>query len=163
MDLQTAELVQRLRTGADAAVLAAPRPVAPVVPVVDVEYAYVGVDAALVLDHLDDRDARRRHRPGAAPRDVRARRRRDRHPVARPQRRGARRFDERLKRAWTRRLAGTLGGRVDAGGGRRHPPTTRPPADGAERAGSKSSRTGVGSVVVGSGRIPQLFGVAATH
>ena len=40
MDLQTAELVQRLRTGADAAVLATPRPVAPVVPVVDVQFDF---------------------------------------------------------------------------------------------------------------------------
>ena len=40
MDLQTAELVQRLRTGADAAVLAAPRSIAPVVPVIDVQFAF---------------------------------------------------------------------------------------------------------------------------
>jgi transcriptional regulator with XRE-family HTH domain len=44
MDLETAELVQRLRTGADAAVLATPRPIAPVVPFVDVEYSFLGVD-----------------------------------------------------------------------------------------------------------------------
>ena len=41
MDLTTAELVQRLRTGADAAVFAAaPRTIAPLVPVIDVHFAY---------------------------------------------------------------------------------------------------------------------------
>ena len=41
MDLATAELVQRLRTGADAAVFAAaPRSIAPLVPVIDVQFAY---------------------------------------------------------------------------------------------------------------------------
>jgi hypothetical protein len=41
MDLTTAELVQRLRTGADAAVFAAaPRSIAPLVPVIDVQFAY---------------------------------------------------------------------------------------------------------------------------
>jgi transcriptional regulator with XRE-family HTH domain len=41
MDLTTAELVERLRTGADAAVFAAaPRSIAPLVPVVDVQFAY---------------------------------------------------------------------------------------------------------------------------
>jgi hypothetical protein len=42
MDLETAELVQRLRTGADAAVLAAPRSIAPVVPVVDIQFDFGG-------------------------------------------------------------------------------------------------------------------------
>jgi transcriptional regulator with XRE-family HTH domain len=41
MDLTTAELVQRIRTGADAAVFAAaPRSITPLVPVVDVHFAY---------------------------------------------------------------------------------------------------------------------------
>jgi MmyB-like transcription regulator ligand binding domain len=41
LDLQTAELVQRLRTGADAAVLASPPgSVSPPAPVIDVEFAY---------------------------------------------------------------------------------------------------------------------------
>jgi hypothetical protein len=41
MDLTTAELVQRLRTGPDAAVFAAaPRSIAPLVPVIDVHFAY---------------------------------------------------------------------------------------------------------------------------
>ena len=41
MDLTTAELVQRLRTGPDAAVFAAaPRSIAPLVPVIDVQFAY---------------------------------------------------------------------------------------------------------------------------
>ena len=42
MDLTTAELVHRLRTGADAAVLAAPRSIAPIVPVIDIEFAFAG-------------------------------------------------------------------------------------------------------------------------
>jgi transcriptional regulator with XRE-family HTH domain len=43
MDLTTAELVQRLRTGADAAVFAAtPRSIAALVPVIDVHFAYRG-------------------------------------------------------------------------------------------------------------------------
>ena len=42
MDLTTAELVHRLRNGADAAVLAAPRSIAPIVPVVDIEFAFAG-------------------------------------------------------------------------------------------------------------------------
>jgi transcriptional regulator with XRE-family HTH domain len=41
MDLTTAELVQRLRTGADAALFAAaPRSIAPLVPVINVQFAY---------------------------------------------------------------------------------------------------------------------------
>ncbi len=40
IDLITAELVQRLRTGADAAVFTAPRSIAPLVPVIDVQFAY---------------------------------------------------------------------------------------------------------------------------
>jgi transcriptional regulator with XRE-family HTH domain len=40
LDLTTAELVHRLRTGADAAVLAAPRSISPVVPVIDIEFAH---------------------------------------------------------------------------------------------------------------------------
>jgi transcriptional regulator with XRE-family HTH domain len=41
MDVATAELVRRLRTGPDAAVFnAAPRSVAPLVPVIDVQFAY---------------------------------------------------------------------------------------------------------------------------
>ena len=41
MDLDTAEFVQRLRTGPDAAVVAAaPRSIAPLVPVIDVHFAY---------------------------------------------------------------------------------------------------------------------------
>ena len=41
LDLATADLVQRLRTGADAAVFAAaPRSIAPLVPVIDVEFDY---------------------------------------------------------------------------------------------------------------------------
>ncbi|HEX4981818.1 MAG TPA: helix-turn-helix transcriptional regulator [Ilumatobacteraceae bacterium] len=43
MDLMTAEMVQRLRTGADAAVFAAaPRSIAPLIPIVDVQFAYGG-------------------------------------------------------------------------------------------------------------------------
>lgn len=43
MDLTTAELVQRLRTGADAAVFAAaPRSIAPLIPIVDVQFTYRG-------------------------------------------------------------------------------------------------------------------------
>jgi transcriptional regulator with XRE-family HTH domain len=43
MDTATAELVQRLRTGADAAVFdAAPRSIAPLIPVVDVQFAHGG-------------------------------------------------------------------------------------------------------------------------
>ena len=42
MDLQTAELVQRLRSGPDATVLATPRATAPVVPVVDVQFRFRG-------------------------------------------------------------------------------------------------------------------------
>jgi hypothetical protein len=41
LDLETAELVQRLRTGADAAVLAAPPgSISPPAPVIDVVFAY---------------------------------------------------------------------------------------------------------------------------
>jgi transcriptional regulator with XRE-family HTH domain len=41
MDLTTAELVQRLRTGDDAAVFAAaPRSIAPLIPIVDVQFTY---------------------------------------------------------------------------------------------------------------------------
>ena len=41
LDLATAELVQRLRTGPDATVLAAaPRSIAPVVPVIDVQFSF---------------------------------------------------------------------------------------------------------------------------
>ena len=41
MDLDTAEFVQRLRTGPDAAVVAAaPRSIAPLVPVIDIHFAY---------------------------------------------------------------------------------------------------------------------------
>ena len=41
LDLATADLVDRLRTGADAAVFAAPPPsIAPLVPVIDVQFAY---------------------------------------------------------------------------------------------------------------------------
>ena len=41
IDLTTAELVQRLRTGVDAAVFAAaPRSIAPLVPVIDIQFAY---------------------------------------------------------------------------------------------------------------------------
>jgi hypothetical protein len=41
MDLNTAEMVQRLRTGADAAVFAAaPRSIAPLIPIVDVQFAF---------------------------------------------------------------------------------------------------------------------------
>jgi transcriptional regulator with XRE-family HTH domain len=40
IDLATAELVQRLRTGADAEVFATSRSIAPLVPVIDVEFAY---------------------------------------------------------------------------------------------------------------------------
>jgi transcriptional regulator with XRE-family HTH domain len=43
MDLTTAELVQRLRTGPDVGVFAAaPRSIAPLVPVIDVQFAYGG-------------------------------------------------------------------------------------------------------------------------
>ena len=42
MDLATAELVHDLRTGADAAVLTAPRSIAPIVPVVDIEFDFAG-------------------------------------------------------------------------------------------------------------------------
>ncbi len=42
MDLATAELVDDLRTGADAAVLTAPRSIAPIVPVVDIEFDFAG-------------------------------------------------------------------------------------------------------------------------
>jgi hypothetical protein len=38
-DLATAELVQRLRTGPDAAVFATPRSIAPLVPVIDIEFS----------------------------------------------------------------------------------------------------------------------------
>ena len=41
MDLTTAELVQRLRTGNDAAVFAAaPRSIAPMIPIIDVQFTY---------------------------------------------------------------------------------------------------------------------------
>jgi hypothetical protein len=41
MDLMTAEMVQRLRTGDDAAVFAAaPRSIAPLIPIVDVQFAF---------------------------------------------------------------------------------------------------------------------------
>ncbi len=40
MDLATAELVQHLRSGADLAALATPRSIAPLVPVIDVEFTY---------------------------------------------------------------------------------------------------------------------------
>ena len=41
MDVTTAELVQRLRTSADAAVFAAaPRSITPLIPVVDVQFAH---------------------------------------------------------------------------------------------------------------------------
>ena len=41
MDLTTAELVQRLRTGDDAAVFAAaPRSIAPLIPIIDVQFSY---------------------------------------------------------------------------------------------------------------------------
>ena len=41
MDLTTAELVQRLRTGDDAAVFAAaPRSIAPLIPIIDVQFTY---------------------------------------------------------------------------------------------------------------------------
>jgi transcriptional regulator with XRE-family HTH domain len=40
IDLATAELVQRLRTGPDAAVFAAPRSIAPLVPVIDIEFSH---------------------------------------------------------------------------------------------------------------------------
>ena len=40
IDLTTAELVQHLRTSADAAVFATPRSIAPLVPVINVEFAY---------------------------------------------------------------------------------------------------------------------------
>jgi transcriptional regulator with XRE-family HTH domain len=42
IDLQTADLFQRLRTGPDAAVLATPRSIAPVVPVVDIQFRFRG-------------------------------------------------------------------------------------------------------------------------
>ena len=40
LDLGTAELVQRLRTSDDAAVFATPRSIAPLVPVINVDFAY---------------------------------------------------------------------------------------------------------------------------
>ncbi|HEY3483879.1 MAG TPA: helix-turn-helix transcriptional regulator [Ilumatobacteraceae bacterium] len=43
MDLETAELVQQLRTTADPALLTAPRSIAPIVPVIDVEFAVSGI------------------------------------------------------------------------------------------------------------------------
>lgn len=40
MDLSTAELVQRVRSGADSGVFAAPRSIAPLVPVIDVAFSF---------------------------------------------------------------------------------------------------------------------------
>jgi transcriptional regulator with XRE-family HTH domain len=40
MDLATAELVQQMRRGTDAAVLTTPRSIAPLVPVIDIEFAF---------------------------------------------------------------------------------------------------------------------------
>jgi transcriptional regulator with XRE-family HTH domain len=40
MDVATAELVERVRTGADAGVFATPRSIAPLVPVIDVEFSF---------------------------------------------------------------------------------------------------------------------------
>jgi transcriptional regulator with XRE-family HTH domain len=42
IDLTTAELVQRVRTGADAAVFDTPRSIAPLVPVIDVAFTFAG-------------------------------------------------------------------------------------------------------------------------
>ena len=78
MDLTTAELVQQLRTGADAAVFAAaPRSIAPLVPVIDVQFTHD--DSTLrwfsVISTIGTPG--RRHRSRAAPGGVLPIRRRD--------------------------------------------------------------------------------------
>ena len=79
MDLTTAELVQRLRTGDDAAVFAAaPRSIAPLIPIIDVQFTLRRQHVAVVLGHLDDRNAGRRHSSRAAHRVVLPLRRRHR-------------------------------------------------------------------------------------
>ena len=89
LDLATADLVHRLRTGPDAKVFAAaPRSIAPLVPVIDVQFKLRRHHLALVLDRLDDRDAGRHHRPGATPRGVLPVRRRHRGALARPRMKG---------------------------------------------------------------------------